>query len=250
MAEAVDGRVPASGLATLAEEDFIRFRVRLSVEGFPQAERIRRLRKFQGRVVQPPPLAGEEAEDQEASAGRIASDEARSALGQHEVLVYREACGQARLAVGDTVAFCVRSCPEGKSRKTREAHLLVLTSRPQQNSGCVLGCFSLRLPRAPLAEGCPARADLNLDCHALGDRVILSGLPPDADENELMRFFVKQGAVSATVAQSQSGAFAAASFPGIGEVARFVARDIHTFADDKETRLAKLISQSSSHEHS
>lgn len=221
--------------ASLAEEDFVRFHVRLSAEGFPQAERIQRMRKFQGSVLQPPELAREAASTEEVGFGRVSSDEFRALRGQHEVLIGRKACGQARLAVGDRVVFCVAKGPE-----TREAQLVVLSSRPQQNAGLVLGCFELQLPRAPVAEGWPARADFRLSCHCLEDRVILSGLPSDASEAELMRFFGKQGATSATVAQSQCSAFAAASFPGIGEVARFAARDLHTFSDDKETRLATL----------
>lgn len=232
---------------TLAEEDFIRFHVRLSVEGFPQAERIQRMRKFQGVVLCAPPLEGEELADEEANIGRIVSDDFAGIFGHREVLVRRPACGHARLASGDRVSFCLKDVVDstrtpGRDR-SREAHLVVLAPNPQTRVGSVLGCFILNLPRAPLYEGWPARADLSLDCHALGDRIILSGLPPDVDQAELMRFFQKQGASGATVAHARGGSFASAAFPSMAEVARFVARNIHTFADDKETRIARLLAR-------
>jgi hypothetical protein len=41
-------------LLRLADDDFVLFMVRLSVEGYPQAVRVRRLQKFQGSVVRSP----------------------------------------------------------------------------------------------------------------------------------------------------------------------------------------------------
>lgn len=243
------GRVAADKQLTagLAEEDFIRFHVRLSAEGFPQAERIQRVRKYHGTVVRAPALEGEESGDPALDIGCVASDELSGMFAQREVLVRRAACGQARLAAGDRVTFCIRSDAEGPpqrsggGQKLREAQILIMAPMPQQTVGSVLGCFVLSLPRAALSEGWPARPDLHLDCHALGDRIIISGLPHDADENELMRFFVKQGSTGATVARSRGSSFASIAFPTTAEVSKFVARTTHTFADDKETRLARLL---------
>jgi len=234
-------------MPSLAEEDLIRFRVRLSVEGYPQAEQIQRLRKFQGTIMQPPPF-GDESDTQ----GRIVSDELAAVFGhsQREAVLRRSSCGQTRLAVGDRVTFCVQSDAEllttPSGHRLREALLIMLVPRLPQSFGCpsgssggILGCFVLNLPRAPIREGWP-RPDLKLDCHAISDRLILSNLPPDTDDAELMRFFSKHGALGAAIAHAKSGSFASVTFPSASEPTRFVARSVHTFADDKETRLARL----------
>mmetsp|Transcript_71045 Transcript_71045/g.230651 ORF Transcript_71045/g.230651 Transcript_71045/m.230651 type:complete len:778 (+) Transcript_71045:131-2464(+) len=243
---------------TLAEEDLIRFRVRLSVEGYPQAEQIQRLRKFQGTIVQPPPME-ESAEQESSPVGRIISDELSAVFGQREAVLRRASCGQTRLAAGDRITFCVQTDGDlvavGGGLRLREALLGMLVPRMHQLHGGMLACFELSLPRAPAHVPAPwphqyhhhhhqmpgvPRLDLMLDCHAVGERIIVSGLPLDADEAELMRFFAKHGALGAPVAHSRSGGYASVNFPSITEVTRFIARSIHTFADDKETRLARL----------
>lgn len=56
-----------------------------------------------------------------------------------------------------------------------------------------------------------------------------------------MRFFSKQGASQAIVARARTCSFASVSFPSMVEVARFLGRTAHAFADDKETRIARLV---------
>eukprot|EP00446_Apocalathium_sp_SHHI-4_P077537 CAMPEP_0177555616 /NCGR_PEP_ID=MMETSP0369-20130122/68631_1 /TAXON_ID=447022 ORGANISM="Scrippsiella hangoei-like, Strain SHHI-4" /NCGR_SAMPLE_ID=MMETSP0369 /ASSEMBLY_ACC=CAM_ASM_000364 /LENGTH=744 /DNA_ID=CAMNT_0019041757 /DNA_START=1 /DNA_END=2236 /DNA_ORIENTATION=+ len=212
---------------TLAEEDLIRFRVRLSVEGYPQAEQIQRLRKFQGTIVQPPPM--EECAEQESSpVGRIISDELSAVFGQREAVLRRASCGQTRLAAGDRVTFCVQA----------DTGLLRVVP-PESHRACACALAAPIPPPSSPDAGC---ASLGPDArlHAVGERIIVSGLPLDADEAELMRFFAKHGALGAPVAHSRSGGYASVNFPSITEVTRFIARSIHTFADDKETRLARL----------
>jgi len=227
---------------SLEEEDLVRFYVKLSAEGYPQAEHIRRVRKFHGTVLEPP---GEAATDDEAPFGRIASDDLAAARGIRDAIVRRASCGRARLAAGDRVTFCLQD--QGPTytisgEMVVDALLVMLVPRPQHNIGCILGCCILNLPRTPAPGGWGGyRPDLQLDCHALGDRIILSGLPQDVDQSELMRFFSKHGATQVGVAVSRAGAFASVAFPGMSEVARFMARSKHTFADDKETRLARLL---------
>lgn len=225
----------------LVEEDFIRFHVKVSAGGFPQAERIERMRKFQGVVLQPPVQPGAVVEA--SPLGKVASDELRGAAGHGEVLLDRESCGHALLTTGDRVHFCVKDpiLPGAAP----EALLAVLVERHPQSAGSILACFVLRLPRLPTFKGVP-RPDLVLDVHSLDDRLILAGLAPDTDETELMRFFGKHGAVGATVAYAQAGAFAAVTFQTFGDVARLVGRTIHTFGDDKETRTASLFTQCAS----
>jgi len=227
----------------LAEEDLVRFMVKNSLEGYPQAVKVQRLRKFRGSVVQSPasPTREEWRAGSQGQPGRISSPEVAAALGgQGEVLLSREACGQLRLAPGDKVSFCI---PEelDSSRatvKTWEAKQVTLV-QAHRPSGSLTGCFLLLLPR-PVPNGRGNAHSLKLDCHAFGTKVILSGLPTDVGEQELMRFFSKQGATSAIVAHAKGCSFASITFPVAQEVATFLGRCAHAFADDKETRIATL----------
>ena len=49
---------------------------------------------------------------------------------------------------------------------------MVMLSKTDRSTGSVLGCFMLELPRPPLPEGsmAPKPQDLELDCHAFGDK--------------------------------------------------------------------------------
>ncbi|CAK0826986.1 unnamed protein product [Prorocentrum cordatum] len=219
----------------LAEEDLVHFQVRLSVEGFPQAHSVQKLQKFEGVVRTP---VGEDG-----SAGRIASQGLPSYIGESEVDVRQDGCGQVRLVAGDQVTFCVKGLLEGKPAPAGDrAAAVVSLMATGRSSGSVLGYFRLELPRPPGPEGQAAREDLRLDCHAFGEKIILAGLPPDTQESELSRFFTKQGATSIIVAHAKGCSFASVSFPSILDVARLLARTAHAFADDKETRIATLLS--------
>jgi len=242
----------------LAEEDLVSFRVRWSVEGYPQAAAVHKLHKFTGTVVRPP---GEDGVDGSAGTlGAITSDEVFEAHGMREVRMRRASCGQVRLAAGDEVTFCVYQVPaqadnsgtaassgatagaedRAAGKQTLEGKLVLLT-RTSRSNGSVLGCFTLDLPRTGAGEEAPLRPNLQLDCHAFGDKLILAGLPADLDEKELMRFFSKQGASGTIVARARACSFASVSFPTMSEVARFLGREAHAFADEKETRIAKLL---------
>jgi cold shock CspA family protein len=246
-----EAQLATPGGTGLAEEDAVRFRVRLSVEGFPQAAHVQRLRRFQGVVVQPPTGGGSSSAAE--AVGRLRSSELEEAFGAEvAVPLSKEACGQACLFAGDEVTFCM---PEGASgghssneKGGAQVHepALVVLARTLRPTGFVLGCFQLRLPRPPVAVR-PARGDLLLDCHAFDDKIILAGLPLDVGDAELMRFFSKQGATGAIVARARGGCgYASVAFPSLAEVARLLGRRIHAFADENETRVATLLDCQSS----
>lgn len=212
-------------LLRLSEEDLVVFMVKLSVEGYPKAVHMRRLQKFKGSVVRSPEREGP---------GVISSKEIANQMGGNgEVLLHQQACGQVRLVPGDVVTFCI---PD--SEKPLEAKLVMLasTARP---SGSVLGCCHLELPR-PASEGKPSLPPLKLACHALGNTLVLSGLPMAVGEQELMRFFSKQGASKAIVAHASGGSFASIVFPTNVDVCHFLSRSVHALADLKQNRTATI----------
>jgi len=238
----------------LAEEDLVIFRVRLSVEGYPQAAKVKKMRKFVGTVLRAPEY-GASIGGTQLAPGAIESDELLAAHGFREVPVYQADCGQIRLAPGDEVAFCVPEVAGDAGGAASKAQaplpatsappaakaMMISLSRTGRGAGSVLGCFALDLPRTGCGEGAPPRDNLILDCHAFGDKLVLAGLPADLGEAELMRFFSKQGASGAIVAHAKSRSFASVSFPSTTEVARFLGRTSHAFADEKETRITKLL---------
>ena len=65
--------------------------------------------------------------------------------------------------------------------------------------------------------------------------------PKDLDEAELMKFFGKQGANNAIVAHARTCSFASITFSGIADVARFLSRVAHAYADEKGTLIARLL---------
>lgn len=232
-----------------SEEDLIRFKVRLSVEGYPQAEQIHKVRKFLGIVVNP--LPAEECDsDGKACEGRIVSDEMRLAFGKHAAILRRVHCGQARLVAGGRVTFCALDAADAE---LPEALLVVHIPRRDPVRGGILGCFLVSMPRAPVSVAAAwsyqgrstriqstPREDMQLQCHALHDRIVVSGLPRDADEEELMNFFSKHGAVGAPVVHCDSGSFASIHFSTPADISRFIASSTHAFADDKELRVVRL----------
>eukprot|EP00933_Yihiella_yeosuensis_P040940 TRINITY_DN35357_c0_g1_i1.p1 TRINITY_DN35357_c0_g1~~TRINITY_DN35357_c0_g1_i1.p1 ORF type:complete len:870 (-),score=215.92 TRINITY_DN35357_c0_g1_i1:253-2766(-) len=226
----------------LAEEDLVRFKVKLSIEGFPQAVQVQRMRKFTGTVIKVPSFDGDE---QKPGVVRC-NDVAQIFKGKTEVMIPQEACGQLCVLAGDKVTFCIPEELDGVAAKSKAGPLeakLVMLGQSQRPSGSVLGCFLLNLPRPTPSSDGKVRY-LNMDCHAFGSRVIMSGLPSDVGEAELMRFFSKQGATSAIVAHARGCSFASITFPSVSEVSTFLGRSAHAFADDKETRIATL------HQHS
>mmetsp|Transcript_49569 Transcript_49569/g.153008 ORF Transcript_49569/g.153008 Transcript_49569/m.153008 type:complete len:859 (+) Transcript_49569:47-2623(+) len=222
----------------IAEEDSVLFQVRLSVEGYPQAANVQRLRKFRGVVLHPPPEDSEDVDEM----GTVVSEELVRAFGDREAALRREDCGQVRLASGDEVTFCVPMPvrARGSESVTPEAKQVVL-HKTNRYTRTILGCFSLRLPRPRVGyHQRVQRKDLRVDCHAFNDRIIIAGLPGDCDEAELRRFFSKQGASDTIATRARGCGFASVSFPSMAEVAKFLSRAAHAFTDDKETQIATL----------
>jgi len=215
----------------LVEGDPVHFRVRLSLEGFPQTTHLQKLPKYTGTIVRAPaPGAG----------GLLVSEDLEQATGTNHAEFKAEVCGHVRLAVGDEVTFTVQEGGSSKPGKRVEAKLVVL-AKPHQTSGAILSCCGFRIPRKTTRDSRHhMKPDLRLDLHALSDRLILAGLPQDVGEAELLRFFAKQGATNALVARAHGNSFASVSFPSTAEIARFLSRSVHAFADDGETRIASL----------
>lgn len=213
----------------MAEDDVLQFRVRLSLEGYPQAAEARRLQKFRGSVVSVPRPA---VSGGPALAGLLRSRDMAEALGVESVALGAEAVGQLRLEEGDEVSFCA---PRAHGGEPLEAQLVCL-EKTRRSAASVLGLFSVSLPR----DG--RRPDVTLQCHAFSDKVLVAGLPADVTEAELGHFFSKQGATNVAVARAAGGAcYAAAQFPGIGAVSRLLSSKVHAFADEAETRVATLL---------
>lgn len=225
--------------AQLAEHDIVRFQVRLSFEGYPQASQVRRLCKYRGIISETPVEEGDIAAGGGNVLGTIISEEFFAAHGQQEVAVRREACGQIHLCLGDMVTFCVPEVAE-EDGNLKEARLVVMMSS-KRCPRAVLSCFSLRLPRPPTSGSQPAFRDLRLDCHAFNDKIIIAGLPHDMNDMELKKFFTKQGATGTISTRARGCGYASISFPSTGEVTRFLSRTAHAFSDDRETRIASLL---------
>lgn len=212
----------------LAEENLVVFMVKLSVEGYPKAVHVRQLQKFQGSVVRTPEREATSSSVQ-CKPGLISCSEVANQMGGNcEVLLRQEACGQVRLVPGDIVTFCI---PESHDPPDAKLVMLASTARP---SGSVLGCCVLELPR-PAGDAKSSLPPLKLDCHALGNRLVLSGLPKGVGEHELMRFFSKQGASKTIVAHATGGSFASISFPTNIDVCHFLGRSVHAVADERQT---------------
>ncbi|CAE7505477.1 unnamed protein product [Symbiodinium pilosum] len=238
---AVPEKEKSASLPRLAEEDLVQFMVKLSVEGFPQAVKVRRMQKYSGTVVRAPEWINESPESPWKPGTAVCAEVARNLGGTGEVLLLQSNCGQVRFQPGDRVSFCLPKASEIGYLPEAKLVMLSHTDRP---AGSVLGCCRLHLPRPALGDGRPQPAPLNLDLHAFSSKVVLSGLSIDVGEAELMRFFSKQGATKGIVAHARGCSFASITFPSCTDVATFVGRSAHAFADDKETRIALLLNRS------
>ncbi|CAJ1454965.1 unnamed protein product [Effrenium voratum] len=230
-----------ASLPRLAEEDLVQFMVKLSVEGFPQAVKVRKMQKFHGSILEPPKWLGEPAKPWEAGLAFCAEVGQFFGRDSH-VRVHQENCGQIRFQAGDKVTFCIPEEPERGALPEAKLVVLASTDRP---FGAVLSCCRIHLPR----PGGEAKAPLCLDLHAFTSKVVLSGLSIDVTETELMRFFNKQGATKGLVAHARGCSFASIAFPSLRDVATFLGRSAHAFADDKETRIAMLLNRAPTRPH-
>lgn len=271
-AEAPAAAADGSNQLPLKEGDFVQFQVQRSTEGYPQAVNARRVRRLRGVVVRGtmPRDGGEgrievKGEGREAEAGAAVDAELQRLLGM-EVRVRQADCGQLWLVPGDEVIFCCTNASSASGADPRappqlEAQLVELLWT-RRTAGSVLGCFTLELPRIqesaeraadappeqdPSAQGSelPAAVSVLLDGHALVDRVVLSGLPPDMEAPELMRLFSKLGASDATVMCPEADpldvrSFVSISFRDTIDIARMLVRAAHTINEQGSTQLARL----------
>jgi len=225
----------------LAEEDLVQFMVKLSVEGFPQAVKVRRMQKYTGTIAQAPEWNRDPSDNPWKPGIAVCPEVAHYCGGSGEVLVKQDACGQICFQPGDKVTFCIPQAAEPGALSEAKLVMLAHTDRP---AGSVLACCRIHLPRPGAGEGKPQPAPLSLDLHAFANKVVLSGLSIDVGEAELMRFFSKQGATKGIVAHARGCSFASITFPSSADIATFLGRDAHAFADDKETRIALLLNRS------
>lgn len=238
------------------EGDCLLFKVQRSMEGFPQAVSARRIRRLRGSVLRAPEKgadgiiivqgSGSESEAHETYIKRL--------IGA-EVLVRQADCGQLWLMPNDEVAFCATN---SGCAQMLEAQLVELL-RTDRGVSSLLGCFTLELPRASeqadvasesmtACEGTHAAStSVVLDGHALIDRVVFAGIPPDLGGSELMRLFSKLGASEAIVTNPEGSCdsdaatgFASIFFGGPVDVARLLCRAAHTISEQGATQLARL----------
>jgi len=228
------------------EGDFLLFQVKLSIEGFPQAVQVRRIRRLQGVVLQSPSTMSDGiivvSGDCSDGAEGISVDE-RAAVQQlvgAEVRVREAECGQLQLLPNDMVTFCCANTTDTEG-PTLEARLLDLT-HTLRASGSLLGCFSLALPRPPSTDS-KQSLNVQLPGYALTDRILLSDVPLDLGTSWLMRLFKKLGGLEASILPSNTGAafgFASVSFSAPENVAKFLVQATHTISETGITQLAHV----------
>lgn len=236
----------SSGQPLIKEGDFLQFQVQRSTEGYPQAVRARRMRRLRGsvtRAIGPSDSEGAIIVNGGDSATAEAEESLKQLVGK-EVRVRQRDCGQLWLAVDDDVAFVCADASSDGGPQVLEAQLVELL-RTRRGKCDLLGCFTLELPR--MLEGWEGEADTRfaeLDGHALADRVVLSGIPPDLEVPELMRLFTKIGAMSAQIVHpddsGSAAGFASISFSGPTDIARLLVRAAHTINEQGSTTLARL----------
>ncbi|CAL1160359.1 unnamed protein product, partial [Cladocopium goreaui] len=246
LTEMANEKERSASLLRLAEEDLVQFMVKLSVEGFPQAVKVRRMQKYSGTILRSPEWNRDSPEDP-WKPGLAVCQEIGHYGGSSEVLIRQDACGQICFQSGDKVTFCIPQAAEPGALPEAKLVMLSHTDRP---AGSVLACCRIHLPRPGAGEGKPQPAPLSLDLHAFASKVVLSGLSIDVGEAELMRFFSKQGATKGIVAHARGCSFASITFPSAADIATFLGRDAHAFADDKETRIALLLNRVPMNSHS
>eukprot|EP00435_Cladocopium_sp_Y103_P071256 s1226_g37.t1 len=246
LTEMANEKERSASLLRLAEEDLVQFMVKLSVEGFPQAVKVRRMQKYSGTILRSPEWNRDSPEDP-WKPGLAVCQEIGHYGGSSEVLIRQDACGQICFQSGDKVTFCIPQAAEPGALPEAKLVMLAHTDRP---AGSVLACCRIHLPRPGAGEGKPQPAPLSLDLHAFASKVVLSGLSIDVGEAELMRFFSKQGATKGIVAHARGCSFASITFPSAADIATFLGRDAHAFADDKETRIALLLNRVPMNSHS
>eukprot|EP00439_Symbiodinium_sp_Y106_P059566 s514_g8.t1 len=161
------------------------------------------------------------------------SEKVQSLVGK-EVRFGQADCGQLILAVGDEVLF---SC----SVVSESPHVLdarISELRSTSRTGPILfGNFHVEFPRS-------GDSVCNLGGHAMQDRIVLAGLPPDLKGPELMRLFENFKAQEPLLAREDAGprgGFASVIFQGgPTDVAQFLLRTAIAMTVDGKARAARL----------
>jgi len=220
------------------EGDSLLFKVKLSTEGFPQVVQAQKMRRLRGVVLSPP------SADRDGTIMVCPADSGEDALPKGdstwkellgaEVRLKQSSCGQLQLLPEDRVDFCCTGDGQALEAQLIE---LVHTSRKR---GSVLGWFSLELPCFRGEAEAMTEERVQLRGQALLDRILLSEVPPNVREHDLMRLFGKIGGQEATVTPPNGGAMGLASvaFDGPGSVAKFLVPTSHTVTDNGITQLA------------
>jgi len=209
------------------EGDALLFKVKLSVEGFPQVVQAQKMRRLRGVVLSPP------SADRDGTI--IVSTAASGELLGSEVRLKQASCGQLQLLADDKIDFC---CTGGVQALEAQLIELVHTSRKPCS---VLGWFSLEMPCFRDEAEAMAEERVHLGGQALLDRILLSEVPSNLGEHDLMRLFGTMGGQEAIVTPANANGsmgFASVAFDGPGSVAKFLVSTSHTVTDNGSTQLA------------
>lgn len=239
------------------EGDALLFQVKLSTEGFPQAVQVRKMRRLRGFVQQAPSptaegviiVTGDGSDKAEAS--KLGPDAALQQLLGAEVLLRQDECGQLKLMTNDEIAFCCVSVSDSSSQLWEAQLVDLLSTKRDQTGSSVLGCFSLKMPQigSKHAQECDdgksatSSYAIEMHGHAVMDCVYLSNVPYDFCAADLMRLFSQLGGKEAKVTfpngHSTEG-FAAITFGGPENVAKFLVQATHTVSENGVTQLAHV----------
>lgn len=243
----------SSKIVPVEEGDVLLFQVKLSTEGFPQAVQPQKIRRLCGVVRQIPDSASSGmivATGEICDSGKGTAQSSQGTLLDSsdmtgaQVQLPRSECGQLQLSLDDEIAFCCVNI-NGEDGPFLEARLIELihTSRP---CGSVLGCFSLQLPRfTEKADGTVAVSEdasiVELQGHAVTDRIFLPEVPHNVTAADLNRFLGKIGGQEAALNHVTSAlSFASIQFSSTESIARFLVQAAHTISEGGATQLARV----------
>jgi len=228
----VAGPSAGSDAAAPKEGQPVKFQVTQNGDGDPQAVNVAGVRPLIGDVAQLP-REGDQSGVLVIKGDPDGSEKVQSLVGK-EVRFGQADCGQLMLAVGDEVLF---SC----SVVSESPHVLdarISELRSTSRTGPILfGNFHVEFPRS-------GDSVCNLGGHAMQDRIVLAGLPPDLKGPELMRLFENFKAQEPLLAREDAGprgGFASVIFQGgPTDVAQFLLRTAIAMTVDGKARAARL----------
>lgn len=225
------------------EGDFLLFKVKLSTEGFPQAVGVQKIRRLQGKVLQPASASSDgilivTADDGHGKENGPAMEDLTGA----QVRLRPSACGQLQLVTDDEVSFCCVNSTEADG-KALDAQLIELLST-RRLPGAMLGYFSLTLPQAPV-EGADSStaAAVELQGHALTNMIIFPWVPLDVPLSSFTRLFTRLGGAEPVVTRSRAhdpSAHVSIAFSSCEVLAKFLVQASHTVSENGITQLAHV----------